>query len=363
MDLKDFKAGVETLSRFTNQRQSEPDPFLMQIGKDGQLSLVSGNEHGLVAWRTGIQTSASPVKEGVSSKTLTQAAKALKGRSVSIGFEIGPKSLDIKASGGGSVRLPFEEPPALRPIKHEGEPVVFEFEKDDLDQFIAGVSAASADVHPNAIVMETATESTNLVRFASTDKYKMYTTYKYPVSGVLTEPVAVRAAIWNALRGATTNAEARIFESSVQLSLGPIQFSTGILDGHPVWPDIEGKFFPRGNVVDVVVQIERKALINAIKIVYPTVTDEASSIALMRTDKGDLMIQRIKGNAMTGTATLRGRGTGRIEVSGRYLLECLNAIADKVVYIHWNHVANNPIRIQGSTQQHASFVIAPVVRI
>ena len=88
MDLKTFKAGVEFLARATNQRQADPSPFLVQVGKDGRVSLVAGERSTSYIWRTGFTSEWPSWKFGVSSKLLVQTTKTLKGKDIEIDIHV-----------------------------------------------------------------------------------------------------------------------------------------------------------------------------------------------------------------------------------------------------------------------------------
>jgi DNA polymerase III sliding clamp (beta) subunit (PCNA family) len=365
VELKDFKQGVETLARFTNQREAEPDPFMVQIGKDGMISLIAGNDTGIAIWRTGITASSpAPHKEGIKSKTLVQAAKVLKGRGVTVKMEDTITELAIKVSAGGSITLPYVERPELRAKPMIGDYVEFEWTAGEFETLIDSLEASHGKSYPDALIVEAG--NVGFHRFASTDSYKMWQGKKSSVDKkMLPEPSAVSASFWYALRGFKTNAVTRFYENGVRVHVGGFEFSTVNLDDNPVWPNLEEKYFTEGTTPDVMITVERKLLIGAVKAVMPVAEPEATSIAIMHTfeTKGEAYVQSIKTGEAVGVRILRGKPSGRVECSGKYLLDILNAISDEQVYVAWNHTANHPIRVVGSLTQWSHFILAPVVRV
>jgi hypothetical protein len=364
MELKDFKAGVETLARFTNQRLSEPDPFLFQVGKDGGFSLISGNDKGIAVWRTGTSMmEPTPMKHGINSKTLVQAAKVLKGRGVSVHFKLADDHLEVFTSpAGGSIKLPFGEKPELHARPMDGEYVQFDWTADEFETFLAGVEASHAKSYPDGLVVEAG--NVGYHRLASTDRYIMWQGKKHSANNKsLAEPVVVSASFWNALRKFNSNAVTRFYQSGVKTLLGNFEFSTGFLGAHPIWPNIEDRYFKPGTMSDVTVWLNRKALIGSVKAVLPAGDPEATTIALSYDAERRAFVHSVKTNETVQTATARGQGTGRCEVSGKFILNILNAISDESVIVSWNNEPQYPIRIVGSKTLWSSFVLAPVIRV
>lgn len=335
---------------------------MVQVGGDGMLSLIAGDSTGMVVWRTGINAKTERFRRGIKSKTLTQAAKVLKGRGVTVDLMTDMSSLTVRTSQGGSIVLPFTDPPALQANRPTENYVEFAWNASEFDALLDGIGASHAKSYPNGLVVEPL--RSGFYRFASTDRYKIWQGKRNSLGGHhLTEPIVVSASFWNALRASKNNAVTRFSESGVKVHIDQFEFSTGVLGDHPIWPNYEEKFFKEGTTSDVNAWFDRKGLIGAVKAILPAGQPEATTIAIAFTDSKKGIVESVTTKETVTTQSLRGSGSGHIECSGKFLLEILNAISDESVIVSWNNTANYPIRVVGSVNLWSHFILAPVVRV
>jgi DNA polymerase III sliding clamp (beta) subunit (PCNA family) len=301
VDLKTFKSGIEYLARATNQREKQPAPFLMQVGKDGLLSLVAGSEDGVLVWRTGVKVDLPRTQEGIASKLLVQATKQLKGK-ITIDLQPDKKALTVQTSAGGSIKLPYiTEPDLPRPPKGE-EWMVFNLPAGRLNEIATGVGACYSDLFNVFQVVPLTDQGTITCMFTSTDSYKKYEALLMPDHGEIEGAhIETKASFWNALRGSESNATLTFLESGVRVQSGNFEAYTANLKPHRPYRNMVSQHFPMGKKPEMVVSFDRKTLASTIKSLC---TADSKTIALARTAEGPVYLTHVKTNSMAPTCRI-----------------------------------------------------------
>lgn len=347
MDLKSFQTGVSTLARYTNQMKKDPDPFMLQVGKDGKLALISGNAGGTVVWR--INGLASNIgKYGIDSKLMSQGAKALKGKGVTVEFVVTEKSLVIVSSSGGRLELKFGKLPTIIHRPPTGE-LQGTLQIGNLDQFARKVGVTD-NTRYTGICFEDRGEGH--IRVIATDGYIVYEA-DMVARGKLPDLTVVPMGFWNALRGSTNNGEARFYESGLSVRFSDFEFSTGFVPdvtGYKSWWD---NMFPRGQTFDVGFQAKRKDLLAALKAQTPLVTINVNSTGLTFTANPD------DRGSIIGTSKRKGTGTNKLVNDN--LSKILNAFDGDEVIVSWNKTDKPFYLIRQADVYHECFILAPVV--
>lgn len=357
MLLKEFKTGIEYLARATNQREKEPDPFVVQVGKDGRVSLVSGNEHGTYVWRTPWQSD-MPGRYPIASKSLVQGAKTLKGK-VELELEVTVTELVVRNSTGGTIAIPFqrEMPELIRPP--QGEAIGYTIVPEGrIDQLSRAVEAANTSRYYD---VTTFIPEDRYARFVSTDRYIYFHTF----IGVafLDRPFGLAAPFWNGLRGATTNGELRFHESGLHVRAGQFEAFTSRLQYEPDIVDYKAKYFPEGEAADVRFLVDRKVILGSIK----SVADTKQSIRFEVGDEGYLSVTGIETTTSVGIPTSRLLGDkGKVECMAGNIIRVLDAIDSPEVGIGFNNFNNEanarPLIVKPTDRSVDSFLLAPIFR-
>ena len=342
MDLKDFRTGIETLARYTNQQKKVADPFLVQVGKDGLVSLVSGNAYGTTVWRTGAQASI-PSKSGIDSKTLVQAVKALKGRGVTVELVVTHDKFTVESSTGGAIELPYIDLPPIihRPTQGDIEGTI---QIGNLDLFSRKVNVADNDRYP---FMSFEKRGPTHVRVISTDGHVAYEADMVS-SGDMPVFSVCYLGFWDALRGATTHGEARFVNGGLQLHHAPFEFYTSLVDGKIGYKSWWDELFPKGQTFDVAVKVNRKELLDALK------KDKEPLLALT-VDKEGFAAD------LTRVSVAQKRGNGVNYFVKANLVNVLNALEAESVVLAWNKV-EKPALLVRHELAYECFIIAPVIR-
>jgi hypothetical protein len=343
MEIKEFKEGIAFLAKLTNQRKTDPEPFLLQVGLDGLVSLIAGDERGNFVWRTGIKSSNGRMKEGVPSKPLVQMAKTLKGK-FDVSFEVSDRKLMITTSEGGSISVPFVESPTLAPIRLTNE--LGRFKIDD----VAGLGAEIAAVTDPSIGWDYVELRCGHLIATNERKYLDAMLPDYWELG----PHAHRATFWNALSAAKTDGEAFVFESGMRVVAGKYEGSTGFVAPRKV-PDMVAATYEEGAPHENVAVMDRKVLIGSLKAVGPNV-----EITLFREKMVNLTGAE---GRQVGMTAKHGRGSSSIRFSADLMTDILSAMAGKEVIVAWKDDARKPLMIRDSGKQGHVFLLAPVSKI
>jgi hypothetical protein len=343
VEIKEFKEGIAFLTKLTNQRRTDPEPFMVQVGADGQISLIAGDERGTFIWRTGQRSSSGRLREGVQSKPLAQIAKTLKGK-FTVELSISKNSLEICTSEGGSLSAPFVEGPSLtRP--NQGERLG-SFKIDDVAGLGAKIGAAS---NPK--------EGWRKVQIGdgfltTTDSKKFFRSYIGQVFHIK-ETVAHRTTFWDALSGWKTNGEAIVYESGLRIRAGNYEAFTGFVEPDK-YPDMVEAEYPEGSALPNMAVMDRRVLIGSLKAVGPNV-----EISLFK-DKMVNLSDAAK--RQVGMTAKQGRGSSSIRFSAELMTDILSAMSGKEVIVAWKD-ARKPLRIVDAGKQSDVFLLAPVSRI
>ena len=214
MDLKTFKGGVAYVTKATNQRQSEPEPFLVQVSVDGVISLVSGDTGSAFIWRTGETTDSSRQRFGIPSKMMVQAVKALRGSKLSVGLSVTDKGLIVSTSSGGEITLPrVFQPVMMNPFPSTSQDPMMSLRKGTLSRWSDAFTVAFGP-------LEDATQFDIDGRVSATDGYIMFDTHG-TLDKALPQPYWVRASFWNALRACRDDATLTFSEGGLLVRSGP----------------------------------------------------------------------------------------------------------------------------------------------
>lgn len=356
MDLKQFKTGIETLARFTNQRLSEPDPFAVQVAKnDGRISLIAGNPHGTIVWRLdsfykgdlGIR------REGIPSKPLVQAAKALKGKG-EIHVKVHGDSLEFFMSPqGGSIKLKYVDMPDLVKPPRPDEKVETTIQIADLEDFARKVQATD-DEFNNVLWFDSAGQKskTTTIQCDVMGKYVGYQAWM-PSSDGLSAPVAVSARFWDALRARGINGDARILQTGVRVHFGEFEASTSFLEGQVQVRPAMDKYFAAGRAVDIAGKYDRKYMISNLKVYDKTtaLTIEAEGKSFLSDGSNHMEIDIVS-----------KKGWGRVEFNPKYLQNILNSLTSKEVVIGWQTDGRLMMITADRLSYREGFCLAPIVR-
>jgi hypothetical protein len=301
VDLKSFKQGVEYLSRATNQREREPSPFLLQVGKDGLISLVAGNKDGTYLWRTGL-AGGSPRREAISSKLLTQATKTLKGK-LDMGLSVTDDGLKVTTSAGGSVDLAYgpELPTLVRPPKGEMLSMAT-LPAERLDQLARAFEVADTSGFYGAVSIVPGEGAYS--RLVSSDRYILFQTF-IELDTALPETYSTPSSFWSPLRGARSDATLFILESGLRVRSGQFEAFTGLSDYRPDFVDYKDTYFPEGSQPDTTCVLDRKVLIGSIK----ALNDEW--VFIERTEGGVVTVNGRTSGQSIGITEKKGRGAAR----------------------------------------------------
>ena len=345
MDLKDFRTGIETLSRYTNQQKKVADPFLVQVGKDGKVSLVSGNAYGTTVWRTGVNASI-PAKHGVDSKTLVQAVKAIKGRGVTVSLKVSHDKFVVEASTGGAIELPYIDVPSIihRPTQGDIEGTI---QIGNLDLFARKMSVADNDRYP----FMSFEQREDKVRVISTDGHTAYEA-DMVATGRLPELSVCYIGFWDALRGATTHGEARFVNGGLQLHHAPFEFYTGLVEGMIGYKSWWDELFPKGQTFDVAVKVNRKELLDALK-------KDKEPLLTLTVDKDGFAASTSESLTRVAFANKRGNGVNYFVKAN--LVNILSALEADTVVLAWNKT-EKPALLVRHELAYECFILAPVVR-
>lgn len=350
MELKTFKAGIEALSRMTNQREKDPSPFMLQVSRDdGRLSLIAGGPRGVLIWRLDSYYKGDLAinREGIQSRLIVQAAKALRGKDT-IHFKIHKDAFEVFTSPGqGSIMCNFvTQPDLLRPLQGEPEAIV---KIPDMGVLTESVVAATSFFYDVAQFVPAG----DRVRFMATDRYKMYQTYLKLESGSLSEMVGSQAGFWNALRGATNNGDARFYKSGIKVRFGDFEAYSNY---SMPWTDHDyvDHAFPQGIIPTMAIELNRKTLLVLLKgnkatveFDKPTATASTATLRL--------------GETTVDLNTLRSVGAGSFMVDPAYLYDILGAMTDDNITLAITDNPQFPIGIKGSDPA-SRFLISPRVR-
>lgn len=341
MELKDFRAGIETLARYTNQQKKVADPFLVQVGKDGRVSLVSGNAYGTTVWRTGVNASV-PSKRGVDSKTLVQAVKAIKGRGVTVELIVTHDKFTVEASTGGAIELPYVDLPAIihRPTQGDIEGTI---QISNLDQFSRKVNVTDNTHYP---FMSFEKRGDGQVRVISTDGKVAYEA-NLVGRGDLPDMSVSYLGFWDALRGATTNGEARFVNGGLQLHHAPFEFYTSLVEGLLGYRSWWDELFPAGQTFDVAVKVDRKTVLDILK--------KSDPLTTLTVDKEGLDVNQ----KHVSVAQRRGNGVNFFPT--KQLADILSALEAETVVLAWNKT-DKPALLVRHELAYECFMLAPVLR-
>ncbi len=342
LELKVFQAGINFLAKSTNQRQADPVPFMVQIGKDRMVSLISGDRESVYVWRTGHRMGERGLKEGISSKALVQAAKSLKGKDLQIGWGYTDSSLVITTSKGGTVTLPFVEVPELKSPRMGEEVQVVELPEGRLQQLANGFTAAGdgpLTCHVQFLEGEVRASEDHMV-------------FQAPV-GYVGPPCTVATPFWNALCAPDSNAVLSFFESGLRVRVGEFEGFTGFVEARKMIPDFKNKVFQ--HKPDIYVVVNKRLLSSSIKIV----ANKDQQVRISRSSSGEFALSGIQTKQHT-TIDAKGKGWGPITLAADYLQDILGAIDSKDVILAWRTDMLSPIGIKGTARQGDVFLLAPV---
>ena len=361
MDLKEFQTGVATLARYTNQMKKDPDPFMLQVGKDGKVSLISGHAGGTAIWRTQVN-SVNIGRYGIDSKLLSQGAKALKGKGVTVQFEVENERLVIRASTGGSISLKFVKLPVIIHRPPTGD-LLGTIQIGNLDQFARKVMATDNTRYDGMVFEKREPDrilgKNNTVRVITTDGYLAYEA-DLVGTGDLPELSVVPIGFWNALRGATGHGEARFLESGLSVRLNNLEFCTGFVGGHVGYPSWWDNMFPRGHTFDVGFQAKRKDLLAILKKAVPLIRIEVNAKTAPAVGiYGVVSEEQINYHPLDYSKV---KGTGSNELTNINLTKILSAFDGDDVIISWNKTDKPFYLIRQADTYHECFILAPVVR-
>lgn len=357
MDLKTFKAGVEYLAKSTNQRKAEPEPFLMQVGKDGSLSLISGEGRRYYQWKIPVQfRHDNPRKEGIQSKLLVQAMKMLKGNKLTV--ELFPLNdhLELRTSTGGIVRLPYVDLPDIKPTR-VAEPLSVVLLDEGRLSGLARAFEATADgamtrgihFHPTPFG----------ITVISTEEHKAYHTRIAATFDDWNQAyhIATDVGFWNPLSKFTSPATLLFYESGLRVRVDGFEAFTPYSTLPEVY-DIRAKYFPDGKPPAIYAVTDRKQLMTAIKGVTPD--DKNGTVDISLAAEGKLFLSA--GTQHIGLALKKHKGWGRIGISAEYLSDVLGAMSGKDAILAWTEAASAPIGIKDASLQGDTFIIAPRVQ-
>lgn len=357
MDLKSFKAGIEYLAKSTNQREKEPTPFLVQVGKDGRLSLVCGNRLETYAWRTGVTVDSPPLKEGVSSKLLVQTTKVLKAKDITVELSVSDTALAITTSIGGVVRLPFIDPPELFSPRLGGANGAVDFKDGRLAQLVRYFEATGEGQLSRGVRFIATTDGMDIV---STEDHKMFATVIPSVQANATEEWGSAVSFWKPLRAATSNAAVFFHESGLRVQAGEFEAFTGRSRSWAKVVNLRNTYYPLGVKPDVYTVLDRKVLLGSIKGVTPN--DKTGMVEMFRSAEGNVGVD--SGQQHIGLPAKMGKGWGRVGFSAELMTDILTAMDGKQVIVAWlNSRENPPLAIRDLGNQGDWFLLAQRVKV
>ncbi len=352
MNLKDFKAGVEFLARATNQRQAEPAPFLVQVGKDGRVSLVAGEGVASYIWRTGFISEWGATKFGISSKLLVQTTKTLKGKDMEIELHVDDAGMVVLTNKKGKVRLPPIEEPDIRPPKFGAPEARLEFPERRLEELVKAIAATAEGGTSRGVQFMGDYRQLMMV---ATEEHKAFVTYfhKPDMDEKIREGKwGTTAAFWNPLRDCQSHAALTLFQTGLHIRSGDFEAYSGfsIL---PVY-DIRQTYFPEGVRPPIYVVTDRKVLLGSIKSL--TGDERNGTINMEQNSQG---FRLFSGKEEVGMPRAKGKGYGKVGFSPEYMSDILNAMSGKEVILAWHTDANKPIGIKDASRQGDTFILAP----
>lgn len=356
MDLRTFKSGIDFIMRATNQRQAEPEPFLVQVGADSGLSLISGDKGATLIWRTGERVDGGRQRFGIPSKMLVQATKALKGSKLSVGLSVTDAGLSVSTSSGGIVNLPRGfEPEVTPPLVRSTSDPSMSLREGTLARWSDALALAFSPI-------EDSTQFDIDGRVSATDGYIMFDTHG-TLDSALPHIKWVKASVWNALRASDSNAKLTFCESGLSVRSGQFEALTNYLAPQRVLPDMKQHYYPDGVTPPVYVVVDKKMLIGQVKAVASTTGAKQQVFLSLPASEQNLVIKGIQTNVnVVMGIKKKGKGWGTIECNAKYLVDILNAIEGKEVIISWRENVTHPLGIRDTAQQHEWFLLAPVVR-
>jgi hypothetical protein len=354
MDLKTFKQGVEFLARATNQREKEPAPFLVQVGKDGRLSLVAGEGTRAYIWRTDVYQHALGHREGVSSKLLVQTTKTLKGKDLTVDLVFDPNmnQLRVQTSKGGVVKMPFIDAPDIRPPRQGDGEGYLELPEGRLAELVGAFNAVSDGDLTRGVQFLGKDGKVTLV---STEEHKAFVTYIDAEidSRWSNYKWGTTTDFWNPLRQIQSAATLTFSQSGLHVRAGEFEAYTGF-SIRPVY-DIRETYYPAGQRPPIYVVTDRKVLLGSIKAV--TEDDKSKTIDMSQTAEGGFFLS--SGKQHVGMPRAKGKGWGRVGFSPEYMSDILNAMSGREVILAWHEDGTKPIGIKDTTRQGDSFLLAP----
>lgn len=340
MDLKEFKEGIAFIAKATNQRRAEPEPFMVQVGVDGKISLLSGDERGTYIWRTGFSSELTSRREGIPSKPLVSAMKVLKGK-LSLSLSVQANGLSLLTSAGGKIGIPFSsEAPTLFRLDKRINMGTMRVTPSQMGSCILAASGPEigwdyVQVNKHGLIV------TNERKFL-----------KVNTSGIGWERShSHRASFWEPLTSLRIDGELSFFESGVQVLAGNFEAYTGILEDRRV-PDIHPYYYPQEGAIENRAVMDRKVLIGSLK--------SLDSIITMSNTNG--MVSLVDNNgAQVGLTAKSTRGSSIIQFGSKMMTEMLSATDGKEVIVDWKDDASKPLMIKDASHQSQLFLLAPVL--
>lgn len=358
MEIKDFKAGIAQLSSFTNQRAKEPEPFILQIGKDdgGSVKLIAADERATIAWHIG-WTDAASGRWGVPSKMLYQAAKVLKGKGV-VDFSYLENDMKVHVDGGGQISLPYGEMPT---IYHKPDKSYDLFlDQIDLGEMAKRLSAVEPTRENYVVATPIDPNQTVTVRLNASNGYVIWETRTMPPNEIV-KPIAWRLDAMTALKAVPKDSVLSLGEKTIRIDLGDYTLYSRLLEDSEFihYPSLKAHHYPEGKKPRVGFEVDRKQLAGAIKAVAPDARKDKDQQFFMAVTPDTVVLSGIQHQGSVTVPFKKSYGTGSIALGAIHTLPILNSMDASSILVVFSD-PKTPVGFKAIANPYESFLCAPV---